>query len=137
MNGWFSHAWSHMYLQYGAWATSKKLPCLHKAYWPCQYRPQAYWPCQYAPAQYHDRWPARDQGCYGRTSRDTPANHSSHSRHDAELSSRGKRLNRVVHGPVERTLSPSAGPKRFSSRGVLLVAVIHPRVSCSSGTLHV
>ena len=30
-------------------------------------------------------------------------------------------------GPVKRTLSPSAGPKRFSSRGVLLVAVIHTR----------
>ena len=72
----------------------------------------------------HDRWPARDQGCHGRMSRDTPANCSSRSRHDdAELPLRGKRSNRVVHCPVERTLSPSAGPKRFSSRGVLLVAV--------------
>ena len=117
---------------HGAWATSKKLPCLHKAYyrpqaywpcqyrpqayWPCQYRPQANWPCQYAPAQYHDRWPVRDQGCYGRTSRDTLANRSSRSRHDdAELLSRGNRSNRVVHGPVERMLSPSTGPKRFRS----------------------
>ena len=95
-----------------------------QAYWPCQHRPQAYRPCQYTPAQHHDRWPARDQGCHGRTSRDTPANRSSRSRHDdAELSLRGKRSNRGVHGPVERTLSPSAGPKHFSSRGVLLVAV--------------
>ena len=38
-------------------------------------------------------------------------------------SRRKKRSNRVVHGPVERTLSLSVGPKRFSSRGVLLVAV--------------
>ena len=125
---------SYVYLQYGAWASSKELPCLHKAYyrpqayWPCQHRPQVYWPCQYAPAQHHNRWPARDQGCYGRTSHDTPANRSSRSRHDdAELLSRGKRSNRVVHCPVERTLSPSAGPKCFSSRGVHLVAVIHPR----------
>ena len=113
--------------QYGAWATSKKLPCLHKACYTTTgllavpTRPQAYRPCQYAPAQHHDRWPARDEGCHGRTSRDTPANRSSRSRH--ELSLRGKRSNRVVHGPVERTLSPSADPKRFSSRGVLLVAV--------------
>ena len=92
-----------------------------QAYWPCQHRLQAYRPCQYAPAQHHDRWPARDQGCHGR---ETPANRSSRSRHDdAEHSLRGKRSNRVVHGPVERTLSLSAGPKRFSSRGVLLVAV--------------
>ena len=84
-----------------------------QAYWPCQHRPQAYRLCQYAPAQHHDRWPARDQGCHGRTSRDTPTNRSSRSRHnDAELSLRGKRSNRVVHGP----LSPSTGMKRFSSR---------------------
>ena len=118
------------FLQYGAWATSKKLPCLHKACYTTTgllavpTRPQAYRPCQYAPAQHHDRWPARDQGCHGRTSCDTPANCSSRSRHDdAELSLRGKRSNRVVHGPVERTLSLSIDPKRFSSRGVLLLLV--------------
>ena len=54
---------SYVYLQYGAWASSKELPCLHKAYyrpqahWPCQHRPQAYWPCQYAPA------PSRQVAC--------------------------------------------------------------------------
>ena len=69
-----------------------------QAYWPCQHRLQAYKPCQYAPAQHHDRWPARDQGCNGRTSRDTPANCSSRSRHnDAEILLRGKRSNRVVY----------------------------------------
>ena len=107
-----------------------------QAYWPCQHRPQVRWPCQYAPAQHHNRWPARDQGCYGRTSRDTPANRWSRSRHDdAELSSRGKRSNRVVRSPVERTLSPSDPSVRgeFS----LSPSSIHapPRVSCSSGRL--
>ena len=106
-----------------------------QAYWPCQHRPQAYRPCQYAPAQHHDRWPARDQGCHGRTSRDTPANRSSRSRHDdAELSLRGKRSNRVVHGPVERTLSPSAGTvsQYIVSLGYSVAATIYPRIFCRS-----
>ena len=117
------------YWQYGAWATSKKLPCLHKAYYtttgvlavPTQTTGVLAVPIRAGTV-------SRQVACYGRTSRDTPATRSSRSRHDnAELSSRGKRSNRVVHGPVQRTLSPSAGLKRFSSRGVLLVAVIHSR----------
>ena len=44
----YVHMYMQMNLQYGAWGTSKKLSCLHKAY----YRPQAYWPCQQRPQAY-------------------------------------------------------------------------------------
>ena len=102
-------------------------------------RPQAYWPRQYAPAQHHDRRPARDQGCYGRMSRDTPANRSSRSRHDdAELSSRGKRSNRVVHGPGCRANALTfRRPETLQFEGRPSSIHAPPRVSCSSGTLHV
>ena len=109
----YIHTYIRTYLQYGAWATSKKLPCMHKA----NYTPQSAYQihvvrCKlYADNRRIGRPNTRrrninimtgGQDCYGRRSLDTPANRSFRSRHDdAELSSRGKRSNWVVHGPVE------------------------------------
>ena len=127
-------------LQYGAWVTSKKLPCLHKAYTTpiTDHR-------RIGHANTHRRsimtsgLHARGQGYYGC---DTPANRSSRSRHDdAELSSRGKQSNRVVHGPVmcrENALTfhwPET--LQFEGSSPLSLSSIRapPRVSCSLGTL--